>query len=40
MKRSDIEQYIGMNGFRLSDIIQYDKSITLKDVIPTLILKT
>ena len=23
-----------MNGFRLSDIIQYDKSITLKDVIP------
>ena len=34
MKRSDIEQYIGMNGFRLSDIIQHDKSITSKDVIP------
>ena len=34
IKRSDVEQYIGMNGYRLSDIIQHDKSITAKDVIP------
>ena len=34
IKRSDVEQYIGMNGYRLSDIIQYDKSITAKDVVP------
>ena len=27
IKRDDVEQYIGMNGYRLSDIIQFDKSI-------------
>ena len=34
IKRSVVEQYIGMNGYRLSDIIQYDRSITTKDVVP------
>ena len=32
--RDSIEQYIGMNGFRLTDIMQYDKTIKPKDVIP------
>ena len=34
IKRSDIEQYIGMNGYRLTDIIQHDKTISHQDVIP------
>ncbi len=34
IKRDTVEQYIGMNGFRLSDIRQYDKSINSKDLIP------
>lgn len=32
--RNVVEQYIGMNGFRLSDIIKYDKSLKLKDLQP------
>jgi hypothetical protein len=32
--RSIVEQFVGMNGLRISDIIDYDPSITLKDVIP------
>ena len=33
-QRSDVEQYVGMNGYRLNDIMEYDKSIKTKDVIP------
>ena len=32
--RSVIEQYIGKNGFRLSDMIKYDKSLDLKELQP------
>ena len=34
LTRSDVEQYQGFNGYRISDMMQYDKSIKLKDVIP------
>ena len=34
INRSVIEQYIGMNGYRITDIMQYDKSIKAQDVIP------
>ena len=32
--RDIVEQYIGMNGFRLNDMIKYDKSLKLKDLQP------
>jgi len=32
--RNDVEEFIGMNGLRLTDILDYDKSIELKDVLP------
>ena len=32
--REDVEQYIGMNGYRITDMIAMDKSITINDVIP------
>ena len=32
--KSDVDQYVGMNGYRLNDIMEYDKSIKPKDVIP------
>jgi len=32
--RSVIEQYIGKNGFRLSDMIKYDQSLDLKELQP------
>ncbi len=32
--RSFVEQYIGMNGFRLTDMIKYDPSLNLKELQP------
>ena len=32
--RSIVEQYTGMGGYRLSDIMQYDESIKQQDVLP------
>ena len=32
--RSFVEQYIGMNGFRLKDMIKYDQSLKLKELQP------
>jgi len=34
ISRDIIEQYVGMNGLRVSDIMQYDETITYKDLIP------
>jgi len=34
INRDYIEQYVGMNGYRLTDIMQYDKTIKEKDVLP------
>lgn len=34
--RSTVEQYVGMNGYRLTDIMEYDSSITKQDVLPYL----
>ena len=34
LKRSDVEQYMGFMGFRITDLLQKDKSIKYKDVIP------
>jgi N-acetyl sugar amidotransferase len=34
LKRSDVEQYMGYMGFRISDVIASDKSIKPKDVLP------
>ena len=34
LKRSDVEQYMGFMGFRITDLVQKDKSIKYKDVIP------
>ena len=33
-KRSYVEQYVGLNGYRISDMMQFDKSIKPQDVIP------
>ena len=34
ISRETIEQYVGMGGLRLNDILEYDKTIEAKDVIP------
>jgi len=34
LTRSEIDQYQGFNGYRVSDMMQYDKSIKHQDVIP------
>lgn len=32
--RDDVEQYVGMNGYRLTDMMEIDKSIKIKDALP------
>jgi len=32
--RSDVEQYIGMNGFRLTDMLEIDTSLKLEECLP------
>tara|TARA_B100001248_G_scaffold87105_2_gene63911 strand:+ start:1974 stop:3113 length:1140 start_codon:yes stop_codon:yes gene_type:complete len=32
--KSTVQQYIGMNGFRLTDMIKYDETLKLKDLQP------
>ncbi len=32
--RDVVEQYIGMNGYRLTDMMEHDSSITFQDVLP------
>ena len=34
LTRSEIDQYQGFNGYRISDMMQYDTSLKHKDVIP------
>lgn len=34
LTRSVVEQFSGMNGYRLTDIMEYDRSISTQDVIP------
>ena len=38
--RDDVEQFIGMNGLRLTDIIDYDSSIKLENTLPYIYPKT
>jgi len=34
LTREHVEQYVGMNGLRLSDILEHDESLSIKDVLP------